>query len=87
MFSYSYEVLYDAMSQGQKSVNKSKFTTVLIISLLHDLLRTTTRWSGLVPLNLTSDGSGDELGGVGVGEETLGVSLEVGNGEASSGVG
>lgn len=43
--------------------------------------------SGLVPLDLASDGTGGELGGVGVGEETFWVGLEGGDGETSSRVG
>lgn len=42
--------------------------------------------SNLVPLELASDGTGGELGGVGVGEEALGHSLELGDGEAGTGV-
>lgn len=41
----------------------------------------------LVPLKLTSDGTGRELGSVGVGKEALGVSLERSDGEARSSVG
>lgn len=41
----------------------------------------------LVPLDLASDGTGGELGGVGVGEEANRVGLEVGYGEARTLVG
>jgi hypothetical protein len=41
----------------------------------------------LVVLQLTSDGTGSELDGMGVREEALGVSLELSDSEAGSGVG
>jgi hypothetical protein len=63
---------------------KTKPTTVLIISLLQTH---TICIEYLVVLKLTSDGTGSELDSVGVREETLGVSLELGDGETGSGVG
>lgn len=42
---------------------------------------------GILELELSSDGSGDELGGVGVGEETRRVGLDLGERETGCGIG
>jgi hypothetical protein len=80
--SYSYVVLRKCPST--KCPCKAKPTIVLYISLLQTQ---TICIEYLVVLQLTSDGTGSELDGVGVREEALGVSLELSDGESSSGVG
>jgi len=80
--SYSYVVLRKCPST--KCPCKAKPTIVLIISSLQ---AHTICIEYLVVLELTSDGTGGELGGVGVGKEALGVSLELCDGESGSSVG
>jgi len=79
--SYRYVVLRKCPSTNCPC--KAKPTTVLLIFLLPSHTRCVEY---LVPLELTSDGTGSELDGVGVGKEALGVSLELSDGECASGV-
>jgi hypothetical protein len=79
--SYRYVVLRKCPSTNCPC--KAKPTIVLVISLQTH----TIRIEYLVVLELTSDGTGSELDGMGVREEALGVSLELSDGEASSGIG
>ena len=80
--SYRYVVLRKCPST--KCPCKAKPTTVLVISLLQTH---TICIEYLVVLELTSDGTGSELDGVGVREEALGISLKLSDGEASTGIG
>jgi len=80
--SYSYVVLRKCPST--KCPYKAKPTTVHIVFLIQTH---TICIEYLVVLKLTSDGTGGELDGVSIGEEALGISLELSDGECASGVG
>jgi hypothetical protein len=79
--SYRYVVLRKSVLQP--SVHVKRIRQLSLLYLYSFLIAA----SDLVPLELTSDGTGGELDSVCVGKEALGVSLELSDGESSSGIG